>query len=343
MNVEHPSTGLHPFVEVYEIEADGRVGKPTVLLAGAPIGTMGRKSTPALVIVSGPLSSPRAQEQALRIVRQERQGVLFIAVFQVTSGTCVPADVHQVLCTAYHAVLVATDRQPQQLIDRLVQTITTLGGDDRWLVCDWDDICHMVGRPGGTGLARYGSGCRAGPGRAATATIDAITQIESHGFQLCTARGICIGVRSSSKELYGKEIKEVLNQLRAVIDAGVTVTLSVGSSRALEPSVLEVDIFAFGERSPEEIKATNGSNGVADPIDATALAWAGENAALDPLYPHARSLVLSEQRASISLIQRHFHIGYGRASRLLDALEVDVVSTKDDDGRRKVLTLDSAL
>jgi len=42
---------------------------------------------------------------------------------------------------------------------------------------------------------------------------------------------------------------------------------------------------------------------------------------LDPLFEEAKRLVIRHQTASVSLLQRHFKIGYARAGRLIDQLE----------------------
>ena len=42
---------------------------------------------------------------------------------------------------------------------------------------------------------------------------------------------------------------------------------------------------------------------------------------LDPLYEQVKSFVIQSRRASTSLIQRKFSVGYSRAARLIDALE----------------------
>ena len=48
----------------------------------------------------------------------------------------------------------------------------------------------------------------------------------------------------------------------------------------------------------------------------------GDGSASDPLYDQAVEVVRTHQRASISLVQRHLRIGYNRAARLIEAMEV---------------------
>ena len=56
------------------------------------------------------------------------------------------------------------------------------------------------------------------------------------------------------------------------------------------------------------------------------------------LYDKAIKIVMSEQKASISLIQRHLKIGYNAAARLLEQMEVDgLVSPMQSNGMRKIL------
>jgi S-DNA-T family DNA segregation ATPase FtsK/SpoIIIE len=58
----------------------------------------------------------------------------------------------------------------------------------------------------------------------------------------------------------------------------------------------------------------------------------------DPLYDQAVEIVLKNQRASISLVQRHLRIGYNRSARLIEAMEnAGLVSTMDARGGREVL------
>jgi len=65
---------------------------------------------------------------------------------------------------------------------------------------------------------------------------------------------------------------------------------------------------------------------------------AGGDAESDPLYDQAVDIVLKNQRASISLVQRHLRIGYNRSARLIEAMEkAGLVSTMDGRGGREVL------
>jgi S-DNA-T family DNA segregation ATPase FtsK/SpoIIIE len=64
----------------------------------------------------------------------------------------------------------------------------------------------------------------------------------------------------------------------------------------------------------------------------------GGDAESDPLYDQAVDIVLKNQRASISLVQRHLRIGYNRSARLIEAMEkAGLVSTMDGRGGREVL------
>jgi len=58
----------------------------------------------------------------------------------------------------------------------------------------------------------------------------------------------------------------------------------------------------------------------------------------DALYDQAVDIVLKNQRASISLVQRHLRIGYNRSARLIEAMEkAGLVSGMDGRGGREVL------
>ncbi|MEW6313558.1 MAG: DNA translocase FtsK 4TM domain-containing protein [Pseudomonadota bacterium] len=64
----------------------------------------------------------------------------------------------------------------------------------------------------------------------------------------------------------------------------------------------------------------------------------GGDAEADPLYDEAVALVLKSRRASISLVQRQFRIGYNRAARLIEQMErAGLVSSMQGNGNREVL------
>jgi DNA segregation ATPase FtsK/SpoIIIE, S-DNA-T family len=58
----------------------------------------------------------------------------------------------------------------------------------------------------------------------------------------------------------------------------------------------------------------------------------------DPLYDKAVDIVLKNQKASISLVQRHLAIGYNKAANLLEAMEkAGLVSAMNGRGQREIL------
>jgi S-DNA-T family DNA segregation ATPase FtsK/SpoIIIE len=63
----------------------------------------------------------------------------------------------------------------------------------------------------------------------------------------------------------------------------------------------------------------------------------------DELYDEAVALVLREQRASTSFVQRHLQVGYNRAARMIERMETEgVVSTPNRVGKREVLAGNNA-
>ncbi|MBD3820891.1 MAG: DNA translocase FtsK 4TM domain-containing protein [Thiotrichales bacterium] len=64
----------------------------------------------------------------------------------------------------------------------------------------------------------------------------------------------------------------------------------------------------------------------------------GEDAEQDLLYDQVVAFVTDNQRVSVSLVQRHFKIGYNRAARIVEAMEASgVVSPMKSNGNRDVL------
>ena len=64
----------------------------------------------------------------------------------------------------------------------------------------------------------------------------------------------------------------------------------------------------------------------------------GEDVSGDPIYSDAVEFVLSQGKASISLIQRRFKIGFNRAARFVDQMEQDgIVGPADGSKPRSVI------
>ena len=59
-------------------------------------------------------------------------------------------------------------------------------------------------------------------------------------------------------------------------------------------------------------------------------------AKLDPLYESAKQLILDTKNPTISLVQRRMLIGYNRAVNLIQAMEGDIVTPRDQSGRWKM-------
>ena len=58
----------------------------------------------------------------------------------------------------------------------------------------------------------------------------------------------------------------------------------------------------------------------------------------DELYEKAVSLIIEQQKVSTSFVQRYLQIGYNRAARIIDMMEVEgVVSKANHVGKRDVL------
>jgi hypothetical protein len=317
------------FVELHEVDANGNAASPAVVSVQAPAPA----GSALLVIVGGPFAHAAPRAQALRIASRQTDGALRLAIFEIEDEPVAPDEAHLgELRAAFDAVVAVTRGRRQQVVSRLLWTILRLDGQDQPIGCDWDDVSHILRTSRGAAV-RFGYGHAAGGTRAALATLEAIRQADRQGTGLRAACGVCIGIRAASTTIHGSEIKEVIHLVRARVNPGATITMSIGSDGALEDGAFEADIFAFGQLDEAEL-ARQGT-GAEDAVPEQ------EREALrDPLYGAARSLVIRNQRASISLVQRHLRIGYGRACRLLESMEGDILSSPGEDGKRTVLAPD---
>ncbi len=97
----------------------------------------------------------------------------------------------------------------------------------------------------------------------------------------------------------------------------------------------------IAENNTDELDAAidfsdNDGNGQSAAISFDKLAKDDE---LDEIYDEVREFIVSERKASTSLIQRRFRVGYGRAARIIDQLEQNgVISAQEGTNKpRKVL------
>lgn len=326
------------YVELHDVDASGAAAAPAFLRLQAPAAT----GTPALVIAGGPFAHAAARAQAGRIAGQRTGEALRIAVFDIEEEAAPPEQAHlDELHASFDAVVVLARGRREQVERCLLRTILTRDGQDQWIACDWHDVIQIARTTHGAPV-RFGWGRATGSERAALATRDAIGQAERHGPGLRAARGICIGIHAASRTIGGDEIKEVIHRIRARVWPGATIAMSISADSAMDAGAFEVDLFAFGRFDEAELaqQEAGAADAVPEPAHCPDAAWPQGDDVGDPLYGAARALVLRNRRASISLVQRHLRIGYGRASRLVDSMEGDILCARDAHGNRRMLAPD---
>ena len=59
---------------------------------------------------------------------------------------------------------------------------------------------------------------------------------------------------------------------------------------------------------------------------------------LDPLYEDAREIIITDQKTSISYLQRKLQIGYNRSANIIEQLqEMGVLSAPNNKGQRDII------
>lgn len=90
----------------------------------------------------------------------------------------------------------------------------------------------------------------------------------------------------------------------------------------------------FADLAPDLIEALGGEDQPQDIVTPEGIAQGDD----DPMLRPAFSLVVNHKSASISLVQRHLKIGYNRAARLLEAMEMrKLVSPMKGNGARDLI------
>ncbi|MGB1008564.1 MAG: DNA translocase FtsK, partial [Thiolinea sp.] len=118
---------------------------------------------------------------------------------------------------------------------------------------------------------------------------------------------------------------------------GTSMPQRVHGALVTDQEVEDVATYLKQQREPDYItgvlaEAEGGSDAIPglEPLDA------GEEA--DPLYDEAVKVVTESRRASISYLQRRLKVGYNRAARMIEDMEIaGVVSPVQANGAREVL------
>ena len=117
------------------------------------------------------------------------------------------------------------------------------------------------------------------------------------------------------------------------------VAIATGELRKLIPDLLDA---LGGEVVAQDMPSNEGGADADQTLTTAPAPHLGSHIdGPDPLYDKAVEVVLKNQKASISLVQRHLAIGYNRAARLLDDMEkAGIVSFSDSAGHRTILKTD---
>jgi hypothetical protein len=328
MELPQLETSSCPAVVQYDLAANGRHDAPAVIFVRKAIPAGGQGDATDLVVVSGPLAHRGAEAKAVQLAARYPGPTLRIAVCQFDRDDGPrPVTASPALLAAFDAVFVVAPSDSAQWVRRLVRALTVPDDSSEWIGCEWSDVRHLVAAAHAARPARHGFGAASeencGSRRADAACAAAIAHMERQGACLRDAKGVCIAVLTAGPALPGKEALEVVTRLRAALHPAATIIQCLGCDDTLAPGTLDVSVFAFGTHDAAEAVPPRQLPGQApDSV---------------PLYEQARALVLHERRASVSLVQRHLHIGYRHAVRLLDAMEGDVLAPQAADGSRALL------
>jgi S-DNA-T family DNA segregation ATPase FtsK/SpoIIIE len=120
--------------------------------------------------------------------------------------------------------------------------------------------------------------------------------------------------------------------------SGTGLPVRVHGAFVSDEEVHRVVAYLKAQGEPNYIEGVL-EGGTVDGDDAGGAMTGGEGGGEgDPLYDRAVEVVLKNQKASISLVQRHLAIGYNKAANLLEAMEkAGLVSAMNGRGQREIL------
>lgn len=145
-------------------------------------------------------------------------------------------------------------------------------------------------------------------------------------------------------ELYQQTIEPYIARVRERMDeagGAIEAAIALAKEQATGSTSAQLFLVAAVEIVEPSPRPAAGDEPVREQRVVTSLgsdAPAGDGSATDPLYDQAVAVVREERRTSVTLLQRRLQIGYNRASRLMNEMDVKgVVGHPDPSGIREVL------
>lgn len=118
---------------------------------------------------------------------------------------------------------------------------------------------------------------------------------------------------------------------------GTSVPVRIHGAFVSDDEVHRVVEYLKSQGSPNYIEGVLEGGVAEDGMSGGGSLFEGDDES-DPLYDQAVEVILQNNRASISLVQRHLKIGYNRAARLLEQMERSgIVSSMSSNGSRDIL------
>ena len=120
-----------------------------------------------------------------------------------------------------------------------------------------------------------------------------------------------------------------LNRVQGVLVTDEEITMVVNKIKGKYPTIFNEDFSNLEDEKKEIINN---------------LIETGETNGEDELYKEIKFFVIHNQKASTSLLQRYFSLGYSRAARMMDRLEMDgIVSAGNGIKPREILIKENDL
>lgn len=229
---------------------------------------------------------------------------------------------------------ISTELEEQELLQKLPKIVV--------LADEFADMMAVVGKKVETLIARLAQKARAAGIHLILATqrpsVDVITGLIKANIP--TRIAFQVSSKVDSRTILDQQGAEQLlgHGDMLYLAPGTGVPVRVHGAYVADEEVHRVVDYLKKNWKPEyveEILDEQASTDYSGYISATV---DGDDAEQDPVYDEAVKFVTQTRRVSVSSIQRRFKIGYNRAARIVEAMEVaGVVSTMENNGGREVL------